>query len=52
MSAADSSTALTVAITEMAAKEGITINPRFGKWDAKTATLIPADTTSGAVKTK
>jgi hypothetical protein len=52
VSAADSSTALTVAITEMAAKEGITINPRFGKWDAKTATLIPADTTSGAVKTK
>ena len=52
VSAADSTAALTVAISEMAAKEGITVNPRYGKWDAKTATLVPADTTSGAVKTK
>ena len=39
-------------VTSVAAKEGITVNPRYGKWDPKTANLIPADTTAGAVKTK
>jgi hypothetical protein len=39
-------------VTAVAAKEGITVNPRYGKWDPKTANLIPADTTAGAVKTK
>ena len=52
MSAANAPAALTVAISEMAKKEGIKVNPRYGKWDSKTATLVAKDTTSGAVKTK
>jgi hypothetical protein len=52
MSAANAPAALTVAISEIANKEGIQVNPRYGKWDSKTATLVAADTTSGAVKTK
>jgi hypothetical protein len=52
MSAANAPAALTLAISEMAKKEGIQVNPRYGKWDSKTATLVAADTTSGAVTTK
>jgi len=52
MSAANAPAALTVAISEIANKEGIQVNPRYGKWDSKTATLVAADTASGAVKTK
>ena len=49
---ANQGAAITSLVSAMATKEGVTVNPRYGKWDPKTANLIPADTTSGAVKTK
>lgn len=48
-SAADTSAALTTLVSGVANKEGVTVNPRYGKWDAKTASLVPADSSSGAV---
>ena len=45
-------TPVTSFVTAIASKEGVTVNPRYGKWDPKTANLVPADTTAGAVKTK
>jgi hypothetical protein len=44
--------ALTEMVASIAAKEGVTVNPRYGKWDPTSATLVPADVTSGAVKNK
>jgi outer membrane murein-binding lipoprotein Lpp len=44
--------ALTEMVATIATKEGVTVNPRYGKWDPKSATLVPADASSGAVKTK
>jgi hypothetical protein len=48
--AANTGEALTTLVSGVATKEGVTINPRYGKWDPKTATLVPADASSGAVK--
>ncbi len=50
--AANQGAAITSLVSAMATKEGVTVNPRYGKWDPKTANIVPADTTSGAVKTK
>ena len=47
--AANTPAALTSLVSDVAAKEGVTVNPRYGKWDSKNATLVPVDTTSGAV---
>jgi len=49
---ANQGAAITSLVSATATKEGVTVNPRYGKWDPKTANLIPADTTAGAVKTK
>jgi len=49
---ASATAAITTLISDTATKEGITINPRYGKWDPKTATIVPADATSGAVVSK
>ena len=48
--AADVNAALTSLVSQEAGKVGVTVNPRYGKWDSKNATLVPADATSGAVK--
>jgi len=50
--AADVSAALTSLVSQEAIKLGVTVNPRYGKWDAKNGVLIPADAASGAVTTK
>jgi hypothetical protein len=47
--AADTSAALTTLVSDIATKEGVSVNPRYGKWDPKTASLVPADAASGAV---
>jgi len=48
--AANTGPALTTLVAAVGLKEGVTVNPRYGKWDSKTATLVPADASSGAVK--
>ena len=48
--AASTSAALTTLVSGIATKEGVLVNPRYGKWDPKTASLVPTDASSGAVK--
>lgn len=40
------------AVLEAGKKAKVTINPRYGTWDATTADIVAADTTGGAVKKK
>lgn len=49
VSSANLNAALTQLVSSVATKEGVTVNPRYGKWDPKTATIVPTDSTSGAV---
>jgi len=48
--AATLNAALTKFVTDYATKVGVKVNPRYGQWDPKTGTLLPADAASGAVK--
>lgn len=41
--------AVTKLVTEAANKLGVTVNSRYGKWNAATATIDEADNTDGAV---
>lgn len=49
VTSANTGAALTQLVSTVADKEGVTVNPRYGKWDPKSATLVPADASSGAV---
>lgn len=49
VSSSNLNAALTQLVSSVATKEGVTVNPRYGKWDPKTATIVPTDSTSGAV---
>ena len=45
----ESADAVTKIVTEAAAKLGVKVNAKYGKWNPKSATIDAADVTDGAV---